>query len=548
MYGEFGTFDVTLILATDQVVGATGVPVAGDPGWEKAKVWGEVHLARDAYGAVDATLPEVAAGKKAVRFYARDVHHFGWATDPEFKYEGALYRGAIPIHVLITPAQLAKLGHGVFVMWNEHALEFLEKIYGPYGYPQLTGLIRLDPGATEFPMMAMYGDPSEGTVSHEVGHIYSYGMLANNEWREGWLDEGLTSYQSEWRIRETPQDVAEGAPEQGPPPAAGYRAHAHVMSAEDRSRVQLYDVDLLGRAQAPEPPSGTFNEFNIYQMAVYSRPDLMYGMLRDMLGDSVFTAFLHDYYARWKFKHVDELAMRASAERVSGRKLDWFFEQWVHHTGLVDYALEDVETARDGDGWLTRAKIIRRGEYRHAMPVGVTSQDVGGSWTIVRGDPMLDEQWVEIRSAAKPMHVQLDPLHSNGRLGSSQQRVGRAPRWARDDVRSRLALSRADGSQPPARGDRTRGVVHGARRLHGRGSPSLELRGGWRRGVGQARARRRAVVADSRWGKRGRACDGMAHVLESDGAVSRSTTGWCERRCVGARWHHEGGDQEGLEP
>ena len=96
----------------------------------------------------------------------------------------------------------------------------------------------------------------------------------------------------------------------------------------------------MGRAQAPEPAVGhRFNEFNIYQMAVYSRADLMYGMLRDMLGDSTFTAFLHDYYARWRFKHVDELAMRASAERVSGRDLGWFFEQWVHHTGLVDYAL-----------------------------------------------------------------------------------------------------------------------------------------------------------------------------------------------------------------
>jgi hypothetical protein len=31
-YGEFGDFDVTLVLADDQVVGATGVPVEGDPG------------------------------------------------------------------------------------------------------------------------------------------------------------------------------------------------------------------------------------------------------------------------------------------------------------------------------------------------------------------------------------------------------------------------------------------------------------------------------------------------------------------------------------
>jgi hypothetical protein len=415
MYGEFGTFDVTLDLPADQVVGATGVPIAGDPGWEKAKVWGEVHLARDAYGAtgatggMDTTLPPVASGRKAVRFYARDVHHFGWSVDPQYRYEGELYRGAIPIHALITPAEMPKLGHGAFVKWNEHALEFLEKIYGNYGYPQLTGLIRLDPGATEFPMMAMYGDPSEGTVSHEVGHIYSYGMLANNEWREGWLDEGLTSYQSEWRIRATPQDFAEGAPRPAPAVASGYRAHAHEMSSYDRARMQLYDVDLMGRAQAPEPPSHSFNEFNLYQMAVYSRPDLMYGMLRDMLGDSTFTAFLHDYYARWRFKHVDELAMRASAERVSGRDLGWFFEQWVHHTGLVDFALPDVDTKRDGDGWLTRARVVRRGEYRHGMPVGVRTAN---GWTIARADPMRDDQWVEIRTAEKPLDVRIDPLHS----------------------------------------------------------------------------------------------------------------------------------------
>lgn len=410
MYGEFGTFDVTLILAHDQVVGATGVPVAGDPGWEKAKDWGEVHYARDAYGAADTTLqPSIPAGDKAVRFYARNVHHFGWTTDPDFKYEGAMYHDRIPIHALITPALLSKLGHGIFVTYNEHALEFLEKIYGEYAYPQLTGLIRLEPGATEFPMMAMYGDPSEGTVSHEVGHIYSYGMLANNEWREGWMDEGLTSYQSEWRVRRTPQDFAQGAP---PPPRAplkGYRTHAHTMAPFDRGRVQLYDMDLLGRADAEEPPSGKYREFATYQMSVYSRGDMMYGMLRDILGDSVFTAFLRDYYARWKFKHVDERAMEASAERVSGRDLGWFFAQWVHRTGLVDYALSDVETRRDGDAWVTRARLVRRGEYRHPMPVGAKTS---AGWTIVRGDAARDEQWVEIRTPEKPADVRVDPLHS----------------------------------------------------------------------------------------------------------------------------------------
>src|SRR5262249_15946285 len=50
-YGEFATYDVTLDLAEDQVMGATGVPVAGDPGWEKAAAPGTPKpvYKRDAY-------------------------------------------------------------------------------------------------------------------------------------------------------------------------------------------------------------------------------------------------------------------------------------------------------------------------------------------------------------------------------------------------------------------------------------------------------------------------------------------------------------------
>jgi hypothetical protein len=32
-FGEFGSYDVTLEVAADQVIGATGLPVEGDPGW-----------------------------------------------------------------------------------------------------------------------------------------------------------------------------------------------------------------------------------------------------------------------------------------------------------------------------------------------------------------------------------------------------------------------------------------------------------------------------------------------------------------------------------
>src|SRR5688500_10501724 len=80
-YGEFGSYDVTLILPEDQVVGATGVPVEGDPGWQRALRRGSVPLMRDAYPRVPEG-PTAAAppGFKRVRFLANDVHHFAWST------------------------------------------------------------------------------------------------------------------------------------------------------------------------------------------------------------------------------------------------------------------------------------------------------------------------------------------------------------------------------------------------------------------------------------------------------------------------------------
>ena len=55
-YGEFGTFKVQLDVPEDQVVGATGVPICGDPGWERANQDPSqpVEYQRDYYGSAAA--------------------------------------------------------------------------------------------------------------------------------------------------------------------------------------------------------------------------------------------------------------------------------------------------------------------------------------------------------------------------------------------------------------------------------------------------------------------------------------------------------------
>ena len=58
-YGEFALYDVTLEVHEDQVLGATGVPVSGDPGWERAAVigTGPVDYQREWYGNMDVEGP-----------------------------------------------------------------------------------------------------------------------------------------------------------------------------------------------------------------------------------------------------------------------------------------------------------------------------------------------------------------------------------------------------------------------------------------------------------------------------------------------------------
>jgi hypothetical protein len=423
-YGEFGTYDVTLLVPEDQVLAATGVPISGDPGWGRARRAGVERRAADAYGRIDGETLVPPDGFKAVRFYAENVHHFAWSAFANFRYEGGVYARPLPntrfrawdtvsIHVFYQPGDDTTWGGGRVVQRTAMVLQWLERIYGPYAYPQMTVIHRIEGGGTEFPMMQGNGSPSLGLNLHEGGHIWSYGILANNEWRSGWLDEGLTSYQTAWAQGLTPQERARAGVADQFAPIGGYRGRAIRMRLPRFESLNLGQTftDLGGEAEPIGTTAHDFRDFGTYNNMIYSRAEVMYGQLRDVLGDTAFPAFLHDYYARWALKHVDERAMRASAERSRSTDLAWFFRQWVHETGVMDYALGDTRTTREGSGWVTEAEVVRRGEYRHPMSVGVRTST---GWTIARmTQPPYDREVVRIRTAEAPLDVRLDPHHTS---------------------------------------------------------------------------------------------------------------------------------------
>jgi len=387
-YGEFARFDVTLDVAADQVIGATGVPVEGDPGWAgAAAVAGTQPMyRRDAYGAVGAaeslgTLSGAAAtGRKRVRFVAEDVHHFAWSTNPDYIYEGGSHED-VAIHVLYQPGDTA-WDEGVVVRRTADALAFFESVYGEYPWPQITNVHRIENGGTEFPMMQMNGSASEGLIVHETGHMWNMGILAANEWREGWMDEGMQSFLDSWYVEETrnlPADQVWGRSMQG------------LAQMEARALTQPLALE-----------SEAFRDFQTYGAMTYSKPAAVIYMLRELIGEEAFRRGLRAFHDEHALRHVRGVDFFAAMEEASGQDLDWFYEQWFERTDRLDYGIGDVNVQQEGDGWVTTVEVLRLEDAW--MPVTLR---VGESTVELTSRER--RQTVDLRTRDRPAEAVLDP-------------------------------------------------------------------------------------------------------------------------------------------
>ena len=405
-YGEFGDFFVKLDVPSDQVVGATGVPVCGDPGWGAANRGADTIRVGNSYGPppqrlTDArVLPErcvllsaprqieamrgSAAGRKEMIWVARDVHNFAMSMSPDYRYEGGEVNGTL-VHVLYQPGDEKTWGGGIVVNNTITTLKWLAFIFGPYPWPQMTVVHRIEGGGTEFPMMQMNGSPSLGLNLHEGGHSYLMGILANNEWKEGWMDEGFTSFQTSW--------------------------YEEVQARNDGAtrglEVGILGSDLDNESQPVSTVSEKFRDFNTYNNMIYSRGELFLQEFRRMVGDQTMLQILRTYYARWKLRHVDEAAFKAVAEEVSHRDLSAFFAQWLHAVVLTDYAVQGAKRNATATGWRTTVNVTRKSPGIFPVMVAVYAAH---DTAYVQADGTSEDEQVVVETHSKPWRVMLDPF------------------------------------------------------------------------------------------------------------------------------------------
>ena len=413
-YGEFATYLVDLEVAEDQVVGATGVPLCGDPGWERANQIPDrpIQYRRDYYpnaphyeargndcvpeGADGRAGGPAGEGRKRIVWYAENVHHFAMSLNPQYRYEGGAW-GNVAIHVLYQPGDEPSWGRGVATGRTAQALEWLNGFFGEFAWPQITNVHRIEGGGTEFPMMIHDGSASLGLIVHELGHNYVMGILANNEWKEGWLDEGFTSFQTTLFF------------ERQQPGNDGFLGDEEFITG----------LDIDGRSEPTSLVSQDYRDFNSYNISIYTRAEVFFHQLRYIVGDQTMRQIMRTYYDRWKLKHINEAAFKEVAEEVSGMDLSTYFGQALHSVALTDYAVGRVTVRRaggqavrrsegsaDGEGWESRVEVVRKGEGMLPVEVWVIAEH---DTAMVRTDGLASSSWVTVPTRTRPKEILLDP-------------------------------------------------------------------------------------------------------------------------------------------
>ena len=330
-YGEFGDFKVKFDLPKAFIIASTGVVIDGDPGWNDVEVdtvldydiWLDIHNSTNMEMHEDE--------RRVVTFLAENVHDFAWVASRDLLYEGGLSRNSkTKIHVLYDKDR-GEDWTKVVLERSINALDWLETKFGDYPYPQITTVDRIKNGGMEYPMLVMNGRDSESLIVHEYGHVYFYGIIANNELDEAWLDEGLTTNQTTDYMMKRYGDH-------------GFDIKLYEDYHTFPRKLYPLENDLhadqwsvirylrSGHNENISRPSYLFNSGMSYRRNAYTKPSLMLFELKYILGDSLFYSAMQHYYSKWKLKHVNEDRFIHAIQEHVNLDLTWFFEQWLHTT------------------------------------------------------------------------------------------------------------------------------------------------------------------------------------------------------------------------
>lgn len=421
-YSEYGSFDVSITLPKNYVVGATGdLQTASEVAFldqlaetTKANIENDLAQKQGRFGRTG--FPASSGEWKTIRYTQKNVHDFAWFADKRFH----VLKGEVEL-----PHSKRKVtSWAMFVPHNalywQNAIEYINdgtyyysKWNGDYPYNQVTavdGTISAG-GGMEYPNVTVIGNASsamdlEIVIVHEVGHNWFYGILGSNERVHGWMDEGMNTL-NELRYVYTKYPDNDNLSDQ----ILDGRFHFDHLSHYDMADISYRATAYTGGEQPIETHSADFTGIN-YGTVMYMKTGLVFTYLKEYLGEETFDMCMQAYFETWKFRHPQPEDMRAVLEKESGKDLSWLFDDLINETAHIDYKLKSVKLTKTG----AVATVKNVGQVNGPIEVG-----------LYRDGKLVETVWAEPSEGKS--EVAFGSIGSEVRVNPS----GRIPEMYRDN-------------------------------------------------------------------------------------------------------------------
>jgi hypothetical protein len=344
-YGVWGNFDVKITIDKNYTVGGTGY--LQNPN--------EIG-----HGYQDEGLVVKHPRKTKTltwHFLAPNVHDFTWAADDDYIHDTAQVPGGAKLHFLY------KNNPEILENWKKlqpkavQMMQFFNQNVGPYPYEQYS-IIQGGDGGMEYAMSTLIlgngkFDGLQGVTAHEMAHSWFQFVLATNESKHYWMDEGFTSFIS---------DLAENAINEkkvDDPLAGSYKSYFFMVNS--------------GK-ELPQTTHADRHDINqIYSISAYSKGSVFLSQLGYVIGNENLMKTLRRYYKEFAFKHPTPNDFIRIAEKVSGMQLGWYLNDWTKTTNTIDYGIKEI-AEKDAQTSIT---LERKG--RMPMPIDLVVEYTDGT-------------------------------------------------------------------------------------------------------------------------------------------------------------------------
>lgn len=367
-YSEFGNFDVIITLPVNYIVAATGVlQTKAEQNFlqEKVKMTNTYleNLSENRLEGSQEAFPPSSSTLKTIRYTAENVHDFAWFADKRFKVQKGeiTLKSGKPVDTWVFFTEFEQDLWKDAIGYVNRAVKFYSDLVGEYPYPHATAVqSALSAGAgMEYPMITVIGEAFNAkgldiVITHEVGHNWFYGILANNERDHAWMDEGINSYYEKRYV------------------ATYYNEKDVMFSLPDiiqkGSNLTFDELTYLWQArhqrdQAPETTSNDFNTINYY-LSAYEKPAMALQYLETYTGKDRLDAAMQQYYQQWQFKHPQPFDFREIMEKSTNENLTWLFDGLLYSNLKLDYAITNIQQS---DKY--KITVVNKGNIAAPFPI-----------------------------------------------------------------------------------------------------------------------------------------------------------------------------------